>query len=270
MLAHVRSFFLDRGVLEVDTPLLFPTPPIDPFIEIFSVEDAGFLHSSPEYGMKKLLAKGIGDIYQLSHVFRKGERSTRHKPEFSMIEWYRHTLTLHELIAETIELASIFLKEHPRIDITYEEAFGGPVTEERCKKMLTDAQIDLPESGFEDLAWALLIEPHFPQNTFVVIRDFPEHLSGLAQVRNGKAERFELFYNGNELANGYVELTTKEEYTKRISAHNRARKQPLPMPTDFLDALEGGIPPCVGVAMGFDRLMMLRHNASSITDILPN
>lgn len=269
MLAAVRSFFSSRNVLEVDTPLLQESPPIDPFIDIFEVPEGGFLHSSPEYGMKRLLAHGCGDIYQLSHVFRKGEKSSKHRVEFSLVEWYRLGKELDFLIQETIDLCSLFIGKFPSTSLSYEEAFGETPTDDYCIRLLKKQGIPLPENGFEDLAWALVVEPSLPKDTFVAITDFPPHHAALAQCTNGKAERFELYFNGHELANGYNELQTAEDYRTRLLSHNERRDTPLPFPEDFLDAIYPGLPPCVGVAVGFDRLMMLRHNAPSIETILP-
>jgi len=269
MYKAVRSFFDTKGVIEVDTPLLQTFPPIDPFIDIFEVPEGGFLHSSPEYGMKQLLSQGCGDIYQLSHVFRKGEKGKRHRPEFTMIEWYRVEKPLSFLVEETIDLCSLFIGKHPIVTMSYAEAFGGEPNEDYCIELLRENGIAIPSSGYEDLAWALVIEPQFPKDTFVLIRDFSEHHAALAQCTEGKAERFELYFNGNELANGYNELRTSDEYRARLISHNSRREHPLPLPEEFLTSLKQELPPCVGVAVGFDRLMMLRHNTKDIADILP-
>ncbi len=261
MLAAARAFFAQRGVLEVDVPILSTRASVDPHIDLIEAACLGkkaFLHSSPEYGMKRLLAEGIGDIYQISHVFRSDERGERHNPEFTMVEWYRCGLPFKKMIEETVSFVSLFIPDIADFEwLSYHEAFlrhvgGFPSSQEE-----------------RDCVFAFEIEPLLKA---AVIHGFPAEQAALARIENGLAQRFEIFYKGVELANGYHELTDPIEQRKRFEQNNRQRlalgKEPYPVDTLFLEALEGGMPDCCGVAVGFDRLMMLRHDADSIDEVL--
>ena len=269
LLADVRLFFAEKDVLEVDTPILSPTAPIDPYIEVIHAEIApnewGFFHSSPEYQMKKLLSQGSGDIYQLSHVFRKNEKGRHHSIEFTMLEWYRMGFSLNDLIKETLELCFLFLGERAIERLSYEKA-----------RKLYDLEItSLPPPhgslSYEeqlDYEWAFGVEPHLGNGTLTVIEDFPPHLAALSKIENGVACRFEIYANGIELANGYDELLDANEQLKRLEEGNATRKgigkAPYPIDWEFIEALRRGIPPCTGVAVGFDRLMMLRQGSTTL------
>ncbi len=262
MLAAARAFFAEKNVMEVDVPILSKCASIDAHIDLIEASCLGkkaFLHSSPEYGMKRLLAEGSGDIYQISHVFRNDERGERHNPEFTMVEWYRCGFTFQEMIAETMAFVQLFLPDAAAFEtLTYRQAFA------RYVGRLPD---DLEE---RDRLFAFEIEPHL-QST--ILYGFPPEQAALAQLdEEGMAARFELFYRGVELANGYHELTDLVEQEKRLDEANEARmkmgKQSYPIDTHFLEALKSGIPNCCGVAVGFDRLMMLRAETSSLADVL--
>jgi elongation factor P--(R)-beta-lysine ligase len=244
MLARSRTFFAERGVMEVDVPALRPHPPVDAQIEpIWAGE--GFLHTSPEYGMKELLASGSGDIYQLSHVFRAGESGARHTPEFTMVEWYRVGYRLEQMIEETLAFLSLFLGARP---VKSQPFFD-----------------NLPEDPDEqDRLLAFEIEPQLTGDCFHLITPFPADRAALAQVVGGQAQRFELYFEGVELANGYLELTGG--YRERLLEENRKRDEPLPLDEHFLESVDGKLPECCGVAVGFDRLMMLRHQLSDIRE----
>lgn len=277
--------------MEVDCPALSLCASVDAHIDLMPVQVheniTGYLHSSPEYGMKKLLSQGIGDIYQLSHVFRQGEKGALHNPEFTMVEWYRLGVSFEQMIEETLSFMHLFLGKKSTQTLTYREAF------------LTYAGIDYVKAKEEELSallsmntpmktegWdrdtllqavmSFVIEPQFPQEKLVVLRDFPASQSALSQTSlKGEeqiAERFEVYYNGIELANGYHELTDAEEQRKRLHASNAHRlklgKKTLPIDEEFLEALERGIPDCCGVAVGFDRLMLLRHNLNNLADCI--
>lgn len=260
MLAQARSFFKQRNVLEVDVPILSERASVDTHIDLVQAKCLGkraFLHSSPEYGMKRLLAKGIGDIYQISHVFRNGERGERHNPEFTMVEWYRCGFSLEEMIEETINFIHFFLEVDVAFErLSYRDAFAGysyPATPEE-----------------RDHLFAFEIEPHLKKT---VIRGFPPEQAALSQIdEDGLAERFELFYQGVELANGYHELLDPIEQKKRFEKANEERqasgKEKYPMDDNLLEALDK-VPDCCGVAVGFDRLMMLRHDVSKIDEVIP-
>lgn len=262
MLASIRLFFAQKHVLEVDVPLLSQRASIDAHIDLIEATCMGrkaFLHSSPEYGMKRLLAEGIGDIYQISHVFRDFESGERHNPEFTLIEWYRQGFSLKEMIEETLALIHLFIPPATYETLSYQEAF------ERYVGFM-------PESIEQrDQLFAFEIEPHLKHT---VICDFPKEQAALAQVaEDGTAERFEIYYQGIELANGYQELFDAKEQKKRLEEENQKRvllgKQIYPIDFYFLEALEAKIVDTCGVACGFDRLMMLRHSEEKIETVIP-
>ncbi len=263
MFAKARAFFAERDVLEVDVPCLSTSASVDAHIDLIEARCLGkpaFLHSSPEYGMKRLLAEGIGDIYQISHVFRSDEKGERHNPEFTMVEWYRIGFTFEQLIEETIAFFRLFVDTPGDFEtLTYRDAFLHYVGR-------------FPESQEErDELFAFEIEPQLEKT---IIFGFPPEQAALSRIgSNGLAKRFELFYRGVELANGYDELTDPAVQRKRLNEENQARislgKKAYPIDEHFLEALEKGIPDCCGVAVGFDRLMMLRHEAEKLEEVLP-
>lgn len=261
MMKRVRTFFEERGVVEVDVPALARGACIDPCIDLIEARVMGeraFLHSSPEYYMKRLLAEGMCDCYQLAHVFRDGEISERHNPEFTMLEWYRLGFTLSQMIEETLALASLFIEGQKKVlFLTHREAF-------------THFLGYYPESQEErDHYFAFTLDEYLAKEHFVVIQDFPKEESALAKIENGVAKRFEVFYRGVELANGYLELQDAAEHHERLTRANMKRIKPYPVDRLFLDAIEKGLPACSGVAVGFDRLMMLKYGATSIRQVIP-
>ena len=274
-LKEMRAFFEERGVIEVDTPLLSPYASIDIHIDLFEVlfseKKNGYLHSSPEYGMKKLLSEGLGDIYQLGHVFRKDEVGRLHRIEFMMIEWYRVETTLSSFLEENLALLSLFLGNQPYEILTYREAFKkhlGIAWDDPKEKLLSkakDLEIHDP-SDLINILWGCLIEPKLGIEKITIITHYPKDQAALAQTKivNGEevAERFEFYFNGIELGNGYHELTDPVEQKKRLIAANKERitlgKESLPLDPEFIQALEKGIPDCYGIALGFDRLLMLK------------
>jgi lysyl-tRNA synthetase class 2 len=293
MLAKVRAFFSHKDILEVDTPILSHAAPIDTHIEVMSIPfqngEKGFLHTSPEYAMKRLLAEGSGNIYQLSHVFRAEEAGRLHNPEFTMIEWYRIGVPFQFLIDETLELIRLFLGDIPVHIYTYSQAFQKFVGVDHKSASSSDLKKiaeknNLPLTSDAD-AWdkdtflhflmAFLIEPQFAGLN--IIRDFPSTQAALAQVcQSGDemvAERFEVYFNGIELANGFHELTDPVEQRRRFVQANSERKklgkETLPLDENFLSALELGLPDSCGVAVGFDRLLMLQLKKESLKEILP-
>lgn len=295
LLAKARSFFLEREVLEVDCPLLTQGASIDAHIDLipaaYASSETRYLHSSPEYGMKRLLAEGIGDIYQLSHVFRDGESGRKHNPEFMMAEWYRCGFTFLQMIDETLEFIQLFLGKVPTMILTYREAFLRfahfdylTATEQELLNYIRDHAIPsypgIEKEGKDALLNLILgtvIEPRLGEGSLCALAYYPSTQAALARtVQKGDekvAERFEVYYKGVELANGYHELTDASEQRQRFLESNAHRKmlgkQELPLDEHFLKALEKGIPDCSGVAVGFDRLMMLRHNAKHIEEVIP-
>lgn len=291
MLAQSRRFFSERGVLEVDTPILSRGASVDEHIDLLSLRFGGrtslFLHSSPEYGMKRLLAQGLGDIYQLSHVFRDEESGQRHRPEFTMVEWYRCGLSFQEMIDETVEFAALFSHRNAVHQLTYQEAllrFAGIdpfiATVGELRSVIESRGL-IPFATEErdellSLIMGCLVEPELTGDSWWVITHYPASQAALARKvdHNGQptAERFELYGNSLELANGYHELAEPMEQEERFREANRKRiaqgKEPLPIDRSLIEALHLGLPDCCGVAVGFDRLMMVRHAVASIQSIL--
>jgi elongation factor P--(R)-beta-lysine ligase len=295
MLARCRAFFQQRGILEVDCPLITEAASVDAHIDLIAVRDRNswrYLHSSPEYGMKRLIAAGIGDIFQLAHVFREGEQSPKHNPEFTMAEWYRHNISFAQMMQETVEFVQLFLGGLPAEIISYRETFqryaGLDYVHASVEKLLAYIRQNnlTPYAGIEaegqDALLNLILGSHIePQlgknNTLTVLAYYPHTQAALAKtcMRGDElaAERFEIYYQGVELANGYHELTDPVEQRRRFAEANAHRiklgKEALPQDEKFLKALEQGLPDCCGVAVGFDRLMMLRHQAQDISQVIP-
>lgn len=275
MLSLVRLFFSRRGILEVDTPVLSSYAPIDSHIDVMQVNmgknEKGYLHTSPEYAMKKLLAKGSGDIYQLSHVFRANENGPLHSPEFSMIEWYRVKLPLEKLITETLDLIRLFLGDLPHEILTYSETFLRYVGIDPYQDDLEPYVINISPEGLSwdrdvqlQLLFSHFIEPKMNVDKLLIIKNFPASQAALAKTEVVDnipiAKRFEIYLGGVELANGFDELRDPVEQKKRFCIENKKRvamgKDRLPEDPDFIDCLSS-LPECVGVAVGFDRLMKL-------------
>lgn len=295
MLAQARSFFTARNILEVDCPILTKGASVDAHIDLIPALYAGqetrYMHSSPEYGMKRLLSNGIGDIYQLSHVFRDGESSLKHNPEFMMAEWYRISMPFEGMIEETLDFVRLFLGQLPSETISYREAFikyaGFDYLHASISfllQFLQDHKLQ-PYEGIEkeskdallNMILASMIEPHLGKDRLFVLAYYPATQAALAETRQRDdepvAERFEIYYKGLELANGYHELTHAQEQRSRLHEANKHRislgKNSLPIDELFLEALENGVPKACGVAVGFDRLMMLRHDTNNIAHVVP-
>ncbi len=293
-LQKARSFFFEKGFLEVDTPILSKTAPIDEHIDIMTVSlgegKLGYLHSSPEYAMKRLLCMGSGDIFQISHVFRQGEVGSLHNPEFTMAEWYRMHTSFTAFIEETVSFIQLFLGPISCVKISYKEAFrlfaNIDSSKASAQELLNCAKIhgidlatktELDKDTLLHLLMGFVIEPHLGQNVITVLTDYPASQAALAETEEKEGEliakRFEIYYQGIELANGYLELTDARKQKLRLLESNEKRVQggklPLPIDNNFLNALEKGLPPCCGVAVGFDRLLLLKNKVSSLNDILP-
>ncbi|MBC52203.1 MAG: elongation factor P lysine(34) lysyltransferase [Gammaproteobacteria bacterium] len=292
VLARVRGFFADRGVLEVDTPLMCQATGTDPHLEALALElapgDWRFLQTSPEFAMKRLLAAGSGPIYQLCKAFRRDESGQRHNPEFTMLEWYRPGFDDHQLMDEVAALIAVCLPagdaDIPRVcyrDLFRQSLGLDPFAASddqllTCARSHTDvAGMVLSRDDMLNLLMALVIEPQLQAPVFVV--DFPASQAALAQIgRDAQgspvARRFELFVAGMELANGYLELTDSAEQARRFTADNSLREAAgLPVraaDARLLAALEHGLPACAGVALGFDRLVMLAAGATHIREVL--
>ncbi len=296
LLNSARHFFQKKNTLEVDTPTLSLSTTPDPNIESFTTQyhhQQYYLHTSPEFPMKRLLASGSGAIYQICKVFRQGEAGRNHNPEFTMIEWYQPGLNYRELMQQLDELVRLLLKDKLNLDETlyfsYQEVFEKYVDlnphNANKEKLLTCIQQhaiklyhstnNLSNDALLDLLLTHIIQPNLPNNVPVFIYDYPTSQAALAKIRQGVinvAERFELYINGIELANGYQELLDADEQQQRFEKENRVRQQAgqqtIPLDANLITALESGLPMVSGVALGFDRLVMLAVGVESISDVI--
>ncbi|CAN7369448.1 EF-P lysine aminoacylase EpmA [Pseudoxanthomonas sp. LjRoot143] len=295
----VREFFFARDVLEVETPIMSRAGNTDPNIASFSLDFSGrtdgaprtrWLRTSPEFPLKRLLAAGVGDCFELGRVFRDGEAGGRHNPEFTMLEWYRVGWTLEPLIEETVALVQAALsmigREATVSRISFRELYRqrlgfDPMTADLDVVRNAAAGIAIDGEGLTRDDWLDLLMTHALQPTFgrdeiFVVHDYPATQSALARVveRDGMpvAERFELYLGALELANGYHELTDAVEQRARFErdvAMRQARGDIAP-PIDaaLLDALANGMPACAGVALGVDRLLMAMLDTPRIADVV--
>jgi lysyl-tRNA synthetase class 2 len=318
ILAATRGFFASEGFVEVDTPALQVSPGLEPHLKAFATQlhdprDGStrrrYLHTSPEFAMKKLLAAGMPRIWQLAHAFRDGERGPTHHPEFAMLEWYRAGASWRDLIPDCIGLLqacqaaagaeTLVWRGHsadarrPWREISVARAFqqycGIDILATAASPLNPDAaplagearRIGIephPGDDWETLYFRIFldrIEPHLGIGAPTILYDFPASMAALSRRKPEDprlAERFELYVCGLELANAFGELTDPVEQRARFLA-DQAKKQALysetyPVDEDFLDALEAGLPPCAGIALGFDRLVMLATAAPDIEDVL--
>jgi lysyl-tRNA synthetase class 2 len=276
----VRSFFFDRGVLEVDTPILVSYPPNDANIDIMEVKTKlgpRFLTSSPEYLMKRLLAKGSGDIFQLSHVYRDGEFGRYHSPFFSMLEWYRIDFTIEDLLSEVLDLLEFLGIFGSQFRGSYRKRFIDatgidPLETDRLKliEKLRNHHHRPEDLDFEELIDAVFItfvEPTMVNGIHIIDRFLP-HQAALAKIENREALRFEIYVDGVEVANGYEELANPIAISQRFTEWNKKRAAPLEVDPRFLSALNN-LPATSGVAVGADRLFMLASKAPNLSAILP-
>jgi lysyl-tRNA synthetase class 2 len=296
----VREFFHARGVLEVETPAMSMAGNTDPNIASFSLEFSGrtdggprtrWLRTSPEFALKRLLAAGVGDCYELGRVFRDGEAGGRHNPEFTMLEWYRVGWDHLRLIDETAELVRAALSmlgrdaglRVVRYRDLYQDALGiDPFVadESELRAAMGGAVLDpagLRRDDWLDLLMTHRLQPAFAAGELLAITDYPASQCALARIRDEGdgypvAERFELYLGPVELANGYHELRDAAEQGARFSRDGdvrRSRRDIVP-PADaqLLAALDSGLPACAGVALGVDRLLMAMLETPRIADVL--
>ncbi|MDR1830896.1 MAG: EF-P lysine aminoacylase GenX [Candidatus Fibromonas sp.] len=265
----VRDFFLKRGLLEVDVPILSAASGTDPQLDYFeTLSPTRYLATSPEFFMKRLLANGYGDIFCLTHALRKGESGERHNCEFNIAEWYRTGFSAEDLQQEVLDLANEITGLNLSLKRTSWEQLFEKVDFERLKA----EHNNWTPKEIEDYAMSGIIEPSLGENCAEFIVDYPPQRAVLAKIRKDVACRFELYINGIELCNGYEELIDAEEQKKRFSEDLEKRKKtgkPIPKTDDnFLAALEKGIPECSGVALGLDRLYMLALGKKDISEVL--
>lgn len=306
MLREARAFFAERKVLEVETPALAVAGVTDPNLSNVSCRLAMdpdrefYLQTSPEYAMKRLLAAGSPDIYQICKVFRNHELGSQHQPEFTLIEWYRRNFTMQEMADETCALiqslhhaASAGAGEDRSVarfryrDVFVERTGLDPLLagiEElrHCAGELTDlvtqeliAGLGSDRSAWLDFLMSYIVIPRLPDDRLIVVHHYPAEQAALARLdpADGRfAERFEVFFQGLELANGYRELLDPEEQRRRfesdLARRSAADRAVTPIDTALLAALEHGLPDCCGVAVGLDRVIMSTGSAQKITDAI--
>ena len=302
LLARARTFFAARGVLEVETPMLSAAAVTEPNLASFNTVYAGpgprygqtlYLHTSPEFPMKRLLAAGSGCIYQIARVFRDGEAGRRHNPEFTLLEWYRVGFDHHRLMDEVAELVTellagrLALAEPERL--SYHDLFqrylnldphraGVAELAARAEARGVPIPPGMPAGATDpwlDLLLTHCIEPHLGPGRLAFVYDYPASQAALARLRPGEppvGERFELYVGGVELANGFHELGDAGEQRRRFDAENAARRvlglPVMPVDENLLAALDAGLPDCAGVALGFDRLVMLAAGKASLAEVL--
>ena len=298
--AAIRSFLSERDVLEVETPVLSMAGNTEPNIASFSLEFTGrtegaprtrWLRTSPEHPLKRLLAAGLGDCYELGRVFRDGEAGGRHNPEFTMLEWYRIGWDHRQLVEECAALVQVALGlvdrsctlERTSYRALYRDRLGiDPMTAEigELQRALGDVAINpegLERDDWLDLLMTHRLQPAFARDQLLAVHDFPATQCALARLRADSdgvlvAERFELYLGDLELANGYHELLDPAEQGARFDrdlARREARRQgPVPRDERLLSALAAGMPPCAGVALGVDRLLMAMLGTDRIADVL--
>lgn len=297
VLRRIRGYFEANDVLEVDTPALSPYAASDTQIESLEIKNSlvsrqpMYLHTSPEFCMKRLLAAGYPDIFSICRVFRDGESGRHHQPEFTMVEWYRLGFGLRAIVDDTLNMISAALKsdrlmgdhvEHDYRDIfiktieldpltaTVDELAGAAKADEKLKQSIGDERDD-----WLDLLVATRVTPVFEADRLTVVKHYPASQAALARLcpdNSRVADRFEVFLGTVELANGYVELTDTDEQSRRIAADNedrRRRGRPLrPHDSSLLAALRNGLPCCAGVAMGLERLQMVDDGTDDIRDVI--
>jgi lysyl-tRNA synthetase class 2 len=293
LLGRIREFFSGRGILEVETPLLCSRGVTDPAIEPLLVErgvslsSPRYLQTSPEYAMKRLLACHGEPVFQLAKAFRDGEAGSRHNPEFTLLEWYRPGFDHHALMAELAELVRTCLGERPLHSFSYRQLFLevlqlDPFTatvaelESAARAQIDPGAMTGDRDLWLDLLMSHLVEPQLAERGMCFIYDYPASQAALARITEVDGvmvgNRFELYVDGMELANGYFELLDPQEQRQRFERDNARRREyglpERPLDEQLLAALEHGLPSCSGVALGVDRLLMLLTGASDIREVL--
>ena len=290
LLRETRAYFDEQGVLEVETPALCSTTVTDPAIESLEVRDRAdwgrYLQTSPEFAMKRLLAAGSGSIFQIARAFRDGERGAHHNLEFTILEWYRVGFDHQRLIGDVDALLDRLLGPRPSSRMTFRGAFSrhlgvDPFTaaaaelHDACESRgFASRAADATRDDCLDYLLAEAVQPALgPGRVYLV--DFPASRAALARIRTGApdvAERFELYIDGVEIANGYHELRDAAELRGRMRRDVETRRRagrPAPAVDErLLAAHEAGLPPCAGVALGFDRLVMLAGRYRSLREVL--
>ncbi len=293
ILKKIRAFFDAREVTEVETPLLSEFSITDPAIEAMSVsylyaakQRTGFLQTSPEFAMKRLLAAGMGDCYQICHAFRSDESGRFHNPEFTLLEWYRQNFDEKKLIAEIDIFLQAILKTDSAEKISYQSLFkkylnldpllSNYKTVKSCAEKYTSMVSELTsKEAYLQLLFCELIEPEIGTKVPCFVTDYPAEQASLARINTEDKRlscRFELYFKGIELGNGFYELNNANEQYERFVQDNYNRKESgqseISIDKRFMAALEAGLPDCAGVAIGIDRLIMLACDLQSIEEVM--
>lgn len=290
ILANIRAFFDRIGYLEVETPIMAHFGVTDVYLSNIKAkfrQKDYYLMTSPEYHMKRLLAFGSGPIYQIARVFRDDELGRMHNPEFSLLEWYRLGVCQHTLLVEMDMFLQEILKCQPLVKMSYQQAFI-----ESCNidPFVADVQdlnhclqqfsltgvLSHDEKDIDQYLFLLMshvVEPFIAQmGSPVAIYDFPASQASLAKIENNRAQRFEVYYQGVELANGFHELTDYSEQKLRFERDRMIRREhgleDMQFDKYFLAALENGLPECSGVALGIDRLLAISLSSDNIADVI--
>lgn len=297
VLQKIRHFFAERDVLEVDTPALSHATVTDEHLHSFSTQfqhpfapqsQTLYLQTSPEFAMKRLLSAGSGAIYQICKSFRNEETGRFHNPEFTMLEWYRPGFNHVQLMSEIDDLIQMVLECEPAEKKTYQALFKQHLNCDPLTATLDELKTLAKHHGYGELAaeennrdtllmllFSQQVEPHIGQDRPCFVADFPASQAALAQISATNplvAERFELYFQGIELANGFHELTDSVEQLSRFERDNKQRQKRgldrMPIDQNFIAAIESGLPECAGVALGIDRLLMLALKCNKIEQVI--
>lgn len=293
LLRELRELFYEAGFDEVETPTLSADTVIDRFLHPLKVEISGnqyWLQTSPEFGMKRLLASGMNSIFQICRAFRDEEQGALHNLEFTMVEWYRVGDTTEEAMQFLGELATTLLPYNSFETVTYQEAFQNilnfdplEINEQQLMNAIASLEFEIPQNwralgkdDWLDLLLTEFIQPRLGIGKPCILSEYPSSQAALARIHPNNplvAERFELFVDGIELANGYHELLDAEEFHQRNLKTNALRqlddRPALPVDSYLAEAMRYGLPDCCGIALGFDRLAMLALGKNSISEVLP-
>ena len=289
LLEAIRRFFHERQFVEVETPAIVPSPGLDPHLDAFEVRDprgtsVGWLATSPEYQMKRLLCAGAERIFQLGRSYRAEEHGRHHEREFTMLEWYRAHATSDEVIRDTEELVSFAAEALSEKGVRPLFSGMSSTLPARWERLTVDAalrrhaattlaQLEGDEEQFFRI-WAEEVQPRLGEHRPVVVTDWPASMASLAKLKpNGMADRFEVFSCGVEVCNGFGELTDAGEQRRRFERDQAARASAgtavYPIDEKLLQAMERGMPQSGGNALGVDRLLMLLIGADSIQAVMP-
>ena len=300
LLQAVRHFFWERGVLEVETPLLSHSSGTDPQLDFFTTEfniaprqETLFLQTSPEFAMKRLLAAGSGSIFQICKAFRNGETGRFHNPEFTLLEWYRVGFNLSDLMDEIAELIAFLYRDHPPLNtaqrVSYQSIFErytglNPLIFDYSSYCAYALKHQFPDAisicGHDHALWldflfSHSVQPHLGENALCLVYGYPACQSSLARINTDNSsitDRVEIFISGVELGNGYYELTDASEQEKRFDQEMQLRKlrnQPAVVKDKrLIAAMKTGLPDCSGMAIGLDRLLMILSGSSHINEVL--